>query len=325
MPDLTDLTVFQTSPDFTYFHTPAWIAALCGAFPRWRDRSRVLTLPDGRRVWLPLLETDRVGPWRWLEGSPFAFYGGPVVESGSLSRDDVGFVLHSVGRGAGWLALNLDPLNPLARPESIPAGVAHLSTHLLSLEGGFEVVQRRFTKTLRYDVRRAEREGVTARRGSGPADFASYHTLMIRTAARWHLESSPYPQALYEVLASLPGDQVSLWLAEAGSECVGGLINIAYHPQRVLHWSSAMHPDHVGSSPTKLLQHAAIEEACRRGALVYNLGPSVGFDGAPLDGVRQAKEALGGRPFEYAIPILMNPWAMRARAALAMARHRLAR
>lgn len=322
---MPDLTAFQTSPDFTFFHTPAWIAALGAAFPRWRDRSRILTLPDGRRVWLPLLETDRVGPWRWLEGMPFGFYGGPVVESGSLGRDDLGFVLRQSGGRAGWLALNFDPLYPLARPEAIPAGMAPLSTHLLSLEGGYERVEAGFSSMVQRHVRRAGREGLIARRGRGPADFAAYHDLATLAAGRWGLDAAPHPRPLFDALAALPEDTVSLWLAEQAGQITGGLISIHYAPGRVMYWSSAMHPDHAGLSPTRLLQHAAIEEACRRGAAVYNLGPSVGFDGAPLDGVRQAKEALGGRPFEYAIPILMNPWAMRTRAALAIVRRRLAR
>jgi len=325
MPVLPDLAPFETAPGFTCFHTPAWIAALGAAFPRWRDRSRVLTLPDGRRVWLPLLETARIGPWRWLEGMPFAFYGGPVVESGTLDRDDLGFVLRQFRGGAGWLALNLDPLNPLARPELIPAGVAPLSTHLLSLEGGYERVAAGFSSMVQRHVRRAGREGLIARRGHGPADFAAYHDLATLAAGRWGLDAAPHPRALFDALAALPEDTIYLWLAEQAGQIAGGLISIHYAPGRVMYWGSAMHPDRTGLSPTKLLQHAAIEEACRRGAQVYNLGPSVGFDGAPLDGVRQAKEALGGRAFEYAIPILMNPWAMRARAALAMARRWLAR
>jgi hypothetical protein len=72
-----------------------------------------------------------------------------------------------------------------------------------------------------------------------------------------------------------------------------------------------------------LLQREDIRLACEHGVTQYNMGPSAGFDGAPLDGVRQSKEALGARPYDYAVAIWMNPWAMRARAVRDRARQAL--
>lgn len=320
-----DPTPFAAAPGFTLFHTRLWIDTLLQVFPRWRDVSAVIALPDGRRVWLPLLQTDRVGPWRWLEAMPFGFLGGPVAEAGALRPADLTLMLDRLRRGAGWLALNLDPADPLAVPGAVSTGAVAMTTHLLDLGKGFAAVERGFTKTARYDVRRAEREGVIARRGSGAADFDAYYALLQQSARRWGLSEPPYPQALYRALARLPEEDVSLWLAEYDGRAVGGLINFHYAPGRVLHWSGALDSDHARLNPTKLLQREAIREACDRGAALYNMGPSVGFDGRSLDGVQQAKEAFGARPHDYAIPILMQPWAMRFRAAKTLARRRLAR
>jgi len=286
--------------------------ALLDAFPRWRDASRVIGLPDGREALLPMLETDRVGPWRWLDAMPFAFYGAPLVREGRLSSANMTHILRECARGAGWLAVNLDPCEPLARAEMIPVGAVSLTTHLLELAGNFEQVYSGFTKTMRYDMRRAEREGVVARRGAGRDDFLAYFRLTGRVAGQ--RGTAPYPQALYEALAALPAERVSLWLAELEDRVIGGLLNVHYTPGRVLHWASAIDPGYAHLNPTKLLQREAIREACERGAAVYIMGPSVGFDGRPLEGVRQAKEALGARPHDYAIAIVSNNWAMRARA-----------
>ncbi len=314
MPD-ADLIPFSEAPTFTFFHSRQWLDALLGAFPSWRDVSHVYILPDGRRVWLPLLETDRVGPWRWLESSPFGFIGGPVAEAGCLDTDDLAFLVKTVGGRVGWLALNLDPADPLAVPGVIGVGAVSLVTHLLALEHDFEAVQRRFTKTANYDARRAEKDGVSARRGYGRQDFATYYALMeLAARERWGLSAPPFPRALYEALAVLPVARVHLWLAEHEGEVVGGLINIHYAPNRVMHWSSAIRPGCERLNPTKLLQREAIREACEGGATVYNMGPSVGFDGKPLEGVRRAKEALGARAHDYCIVILMDAWAMRARS-----------
>lgn len=298
-------------PSTTFFHTHQWIDTLLQAFPRWHNGSRTIHLPDGRDVLLPMLVTDRVGPWGWLDAMPFGFFGGPVVAEGSLNRADMAHILQVASAGAGWLAINLDPCEPLANADYLPMGVMPVSTHLLSLSGD---VEEGFTKTVRYDMRRAEREGVIARKGEKPEEFFTYYGLTQKAAQRWALAAPPFPRALYQALAALSSEHVSLRLAEFEGKTIGGLINIFYAPGRVLHWASALDPAFAHLNPTKLLQREAIQEACERGATVYNLGPSVGFDGRPLEGVRQAKEALGARAYDYAIAIVMNPWAMRVRA-----------
>jgi hypothetical protein len=310
----SDLQAFQNAPGFTVFHTHKWIEMLLAAFPRWRDASRIIDLADGRRVWLPMLQTDHVGLWRWLDALPFGFFGNPVVNTGSLSRSDVAQILQTAQPGVGWLAINLDPYDPLAQPDLIPAGVVSLTTHLLDLSAGFEPLVQGFSKMVLRHLRHAEREGVSARRGQGSTDFLTYYRLTQRAIQRWQLTETPFPRALYEALAGLPPQWVSLWLAERDGQALGGLISLHYAPGRIMYWGSALDPEYAYLNPTKLLQREAIREACQRGAQIYNMGPSVGFDGKPLEGVRQAKEALGARPHDYAIIILMNAWAMRARA-----------
>jgi hypothetical protein len=309
-----NLKPFESSPQFTFFHTYTWLAALLEAFPGWRDASRMIGLPDGRAVWLPLLQTDQIGPWRWLESMPLAFFGGPVVNEGQLTPDDFVYILSQIKKGAGVVNINLDPLNPLATPAHILAGRVPVTTHLLELPDSFEAAERRFNKTTRYHMRRAERAGVTVRRGSGLDDFQTYFDLMRRAVRRWGLDSHPFPRPIYQALARLPEERVSLWVADYQDRVVGGLISVHYRPDRVIYWSSALDPDYAQLTPTKLLQREEIRTACERGAKIYNMGPSVGFDGKSLDGVRQAKEALGAQPVDYAVAILMNPWAMRVRA-----------
>lgn len=314
-----DSTAFTQAGNFTCFHSPHWLSTLLEVFPQWRDRSSVQQLPDGRLVYLPLLETYRLGPWRWLESMPFGFIGGPLVLTGKLDDKDLKALL-SQTEGAGWLAFNFDPCAGYDFISDFVMGRTTLTTHLLELEPPFEQVFRGFNKTMRYDMRRAERMGVTARRGYTEADFLRYYDLLQFAAQRWNVQNPPFPPRLFRALAGLPPAEVRLWLAEYNEQIIGGLINIHYTSTRVLHWTSALHPDYAHLNPTKLLQYKAIHDACEEGIQIYNLGPSVGFDGKPLEGVRQAKEALGARPQEYAILILQNRWAMRARAVQARLR-----
>lgn len=300
--------------DDSLFSSRLWIDALLRTFPRWRDASLTLALPDSRTVRLPMLQTDRVGVWRWLDAMPYSFFGAPLVSSGTLTRDDLALVLHAASRGAGWLSLNLDPCDPLARAENIARGAVPLTTHILRLPHDFDAYLNGLPKTMRYDIRAAERKGVTARRGAGIPDFEAYFRLTEAAARRWQLSEPPYPLALYHALAALPAESVSLWLADYEGKTIAGVITMHYMPGRVLYWGSAFDPAFAHLMPSKLLQREAIGEAIARGAEIYHMGPSVGFDGKPLDGVRAFKEGFGAHPHDYAIPILMNPWAMRARA-----------
>lgn len=305
---------FENTPDFTFFHTQQWRDALLRAFPAWRDVSQTIALPDGRMVYLPLLQTRQIAWWRWLEAMPFGFFGGPLVETGTLNRAEIGYLLRKIGRGAGWLAFNLDPCGTLSKAEFIPYGAAALQTHLLALDDGFEAAAGRFSKMVQRHIRAAQRAGVQARRGYGLADFRAYYALSQISARRWGMAQPPFPPALYNALAELPPEHVKLWLAEFEGKTIGGLIAVRYTPERVLYWGSALDDAYARLNPTKLLQYALIREVCADGALIYNMGPSEGFDGAALEGVRQAKEALGARPYAYHIVIVMNRWAMRASA-----------
>ncbi len=304
---------FENQPEFTIFHTPLWINALLTAFPHMQDASRIMTLPDGRKVLLSGLITDRLGLWRWLEAMPFAFIGGPVVEEGVLSRDDFAHIIQQIKPGTGWLSINLDPLSPLAQPDQLGAGASALTTYLLRLENDFEAVEHRFTKTVRYDARMAEKKGVSARRGSGLEDFEAYLQLTRLASQKWGLSATPFPEPLYRVLATLPAEQVRLWLADYETKVIGGLICIFYAPGCALYWASAMQPDYAHLNPTKLLLREAIREACQRSVTVFNMGPSAGFDGKPLEGVRQLKVAFGAQPHEYAVYLSYQTWALRLR------------
>jgi lipid II:glycine glycyltransferase (peptidoglycan interpeptide bridge formation enzyme) len=233
---------------------------------------------------------------------------------GHLTRADLAYILQETGTKSGLLSINFDPLDPLAKLDTIATGAVPVTTYLLTLNEAFDSVERGFSKMVQRHVRHAIKQGVVTRRGQGVADFIAYFGLTQLAKQRWGLEAPPFPLALYHAFSTLPPEQISLWLAEYEGQTVGGLISLHYTPGRVYYWGSAMHPQYVHLNPTKLLQWEAIREACQRGATIYNMGPSAGFDSRPLEGVRQAKEALGARPFDYAVVILVHPWAMRLRA-----------
>jgi Acetyltransferase (GNAT) domain len=311
-----DLSNFQDMQDWTLFHRPETLNILLQHFPKWRNVSEILTLPDGRHVWLPVLETERIGWWRWLEAMPFAFPASPLVEEGHLSNDDLDWITNQLGSSCAWFALNIDAASETIELQANSPEIITLKTHILYLQSDFEAVHAKFSKTMRYDMRRAERDGVIARRGYGKEDFRAYYDLMVNSAKRWGMKQAPFRLELYDALSDFSENDVSLWLAEFEGKIIGGLINIYYSPTRVLHWSNAMLDDYKKYNPTKLLQREAIQEACSRGATFYNMGPSFGFDGKVLSGVKKSKEALGAKSHIYHIYIRQKTRALRFRSVL---------
>ena len=85
--------VYDADPDAVVTQAPAFADAL--ATRGHRDASRLYTLPDGRRLVLPLASRRGLAEESW----PYSWgYGGAIVEGGELSVDDARLVLGDLRR-----------------------------------------------------------------------------------------------------------------------------------------------------------------------------------------------------------------------------------
>ncbi len=171
-----------------------------------------------------------------------------------------------------------------------------------------------FTSQNRNKIRKAERAGLTVRRGADAAFLDAYVALYRTALPRWRLRR-PLPPALFGALVGAPG--VDVWLAERDGTPVAALLNLRGGGQ-IMNWGNVSRPEAWRDAPNNLLHWRALEAACldRQGPRLYNFGASAG-----LPGVHAFKAAFGAREhamvrLEYRAPWLawVAPFRRRGRA-----------
>ncbi len=196
-------------------------------------------------------------------------------------------------------ALNLKPtLHTIQPPRTI----------LVNIAGEEEAVLARMKSKTRYNIRLAERKGVTVRLG-GLEDVAAFYALMVETGARdgFGVHSAEYFHRALELF--LPADQAALLLAEVDGELVAGLMAFALG-QTAWYFYGASSNHHREKMPTYAVQWAAVRWAKAHGCTCYDLWGIPDADEAELEaqfaaredglwGVYRFKRGFGGQVTRY--------------------------
>jgi len=182
------------------------------------------------------------------------------------------------------------------------------STLLLDLAPGSAALLGHMKQKWRYNVRVAERRGVTVSLAGGDADWSRFEDLVQHTARRNAFASRP--PGYYRNVAQAFGTAARLYLARLEGRTLAGIL--------VLHWGRQATYLYGGSSdldrdamPNHLLQWRAIQDAAAAGLETYDfwgipdaLGlaaaagrspEDVTAEGGGLWGVWGFKRGFGGR------------------------------
>ncbi|NHC24557.1 GNAT family N-acetyltransferase [Nocardioides sp. IC4_145] len=296
--------VLAADPQSMVQQTPSWFAAVLQASGG-TDASRLYTLPDGRRIVLPVVRRTLL-PGVALDGAFPGTYGpGGLIADGGLRPSDVRTVLDDLRRSSALSTRLRAGHASAAAWESAPVGVRHLPgrTHVLDLSGGFpEVLARRFAPSARRGIRKAERSGLEVQWTSGPGLVPAFYELYLRWTARRAEESGVSrvlalalarrrePLAKFTAVTSALGDGCRTWVASAGGEPVAAIITLA-HGRHAAYWRGYSHKPVAGPLRANLLlQHLAIQHACEAGRADYDLGES-----GEVRSLERFKESLGAR------------------------------
>lgn len=174
------------------------------------------------------------------------------------------------------------------------------------------VLERMKQKT-RYNIRLAERKGVTTRLG-GPDDADAFYALMRETGARdgFEVHSPAYYQAVFELFLppqEPPLAQAALWLAEVEGAAVAALVVFALG-KTAWYFYGASSMRHREKMPAYAAQWAAIRWAKSRGCTSYDLWGIPDADADTLEaqfeerndglwGVYRFKRGFGGQVVRY--------------------------
>lgn len=218
-------------------------------------------------------------------GGAFMFKCDPPVEAGSdAARALVAAGLRNVRSGAF-------------------GGVQPTTVMVLDLTAGADKVFEGFKSKWRYNVRLAERKGVTVREGARD-DLDAFHSIYVETARRdgFTPRGRTYFETLWRELH--PHGHLRVFLAELEGRPIAAIM-LLLMGERAMYTYGASSNEHRNVMPNHLLQWTAIRWAAEAGYRIYDFrGVSPVRDGKPVEphlaGLNRFKEGFGARYVEYA-------------------------
>ncbi len=162
-------------------------------------------------------------------------------------------------------------------------------------------VLRGMNQLWRRNIKKADKSGVTVRRGT-PEDLPAFHALYVHTAERDHFTPRPlgYFTTMFAALGAEDDDRIQLWLAEHEGDLVAATIAVRVGTHSWYSYgASSTHKREVRGS--NAVQWAMIQHALAAGAHVYDLrGITETLDADdPHVGLIQFKVGTGGEALEY--------------------------
>lgn len=294
-------------PEATFFHTPAWLEVLCASFPRFRAEWLTAREGDALVGLMPIVEM-RKGPFSYLLALPWGTYGHPLARSTSIKKELLAAFAKSAGHplcleavacifDGAWSA-DVIPSDCVRREECC----------LIELEGDFDVFWRTALSSKRRQLcNKGLREGVEVRMLETEEEIKSFHTLYVAGSSSWGGRVHPYPLRLFMELFKRRDEGVVFWGGFLGERLLGGNIDF-YFGEMAVAWQAGLSPESYPYYVGSLLVTAAVEEACRRGMKVFNLGSSQGDEGLIF-----FKKSLGGSQFFYPVLEIRKKWWRRLR------------
>jgi peptidoglycan pentaglycine glycine transferase (the first glycine) len=217
--------------------------------------------------------------------------------------------------------LKIEPDLPVSKPlvEALSGSgfrissqrVQPMSTIHIDLSADEETILARMKPKWRYNIRLAERKGVTVRQGSA-ADLPAIQRLMEVTGQRdgFEVHSAAYYALATELF--VPEGLASWWLAEAAGELLAAIAVFALGRGAWYMWGAS---GDAGRNlmPNHALQWAAISWAKARGCTIYDLwgvpdevgenpqayAESESWGSEGLWGVYRFKQGFGGAVVRY--------------------------
>lgn len=212
--------------------------------------------------------------------------------------------------GRGWLAAAIrlrHDADPAWLSEARQFQVEESGRYVLDIAGGFDHVwQHKFRGTARTAVRKAERSSLDIevdRSGRLLGVFYDLHEKSMRRWSAMHKNEplwltrlrmswvNPTTPAQLALVAEHFGEACATWVARVEGEPVAAII-VLRSGAYASYWRGAM--DKEGATPVRaneLLHRLAIEEACRDGYRLYDMG------GGAQPGLSGFKEKLGATLF----------------------------
>jgi peptidoglycan pentaglycine glycine transferase (the first glycine) len=279
----------------------------------WAPR-RFLVEDDAGRV----IGATQILGRRPVRGTPMLLYAprGPVAD-GFAERPLTALIDEIRARAGDAFVLKCDPAiedgSPELRaleavglklaPEAGFGGVQPKAVMVLDLAPDEEELLAGFHSKWRYNVRLAERKGVSVEQVTR-AELPAFYDLLVETARRdrFLIRGRAYFETLFDCLE--PSASIAMFLARFEGQPIAGALCMGFGP-RLTYVYGASSNEHRNVMPNHLMQWHMIRWAKEHGYAIYDFrGVSPVRNGEPVEahlaGLNRFKEGFGARYVEYA-------------------------
>jgi serine/alanine adding enzyme len=257
-------TVRQTS-HATLAHSPEWFTAIKRAYGH-EPMYLAGEDEDGSRGVLPAFIVRRPFFGTVVTSMPFLDGGGPSATSQALDlRLAEGLV--SEARRIGASSVEMRCTRRLPVPDQ---PLEHKVNLALALPSDPDVLWRTFDKSVRNQIRKAEKAGVSIDFGGATNLDAFYDAFAARMR---DLGSPVHAPGFLRAVVGMFGTRARVVLARKGDVTVGGLIALAFKTTLVVPWAASL-KEHFALCPNMLLYWETIRTACLDGFDRFEFGRS---------------------------------------------------
>ena len=257
--------VVEQSTQSTLAHSPEWLPVIKNAYGH--DPLYLSAEDDeGRYGVLPAFVVRRPFFGTVVTSMPFLDSGGPCCSSVPMARILIDHLLAEARRiGARLVELRC--------PGPVELGVLpsdHKVNMTLPIPADPDRLWRHLDKTVRNQIRKAERSGLSIEFGGAEKLTAFYDTF----AARMRDLGSPVhaPEFLRAVLDSF-GSRAQIVLVRKGTLPVGGLMTLAFKDRLAVPWATCL-KEYFPLCPNMLLYWETLRAACLDGFRCFDFGRS---------------------------------------------------
>lgn len=285
-------SVVDGSTESNLAHSPEWFALIQRAYGH---QPLYLCAEDDKRRSgvLPAFIVRRPFFGTVVTSMPFLDSGGPCSSSAAMARVLVEHLV-AEARSIGARSVEIRCSTPLdigTQPTQTKVNMT------LPLPSEPDRLWRQFDKSVRNQVRKAERSGLSIEIGGVENLTPFYETFVIRMR---DLGSPAHAVGFLRAVLESFGGRARIILVRKGHTTVGGLVILAFKDRLIVPWATCL-KEYFSLCPNMLLYWEALRAACLEGFRRFDFGRST-----RNSGTYQFKCQWGAREeplFWYTIPI----------------------
>jgi FemAB-related protein (PEP-CTERM system-associated) len=254
----------NNNPKGQFCHLPIWKSVIEGSFGHKPFYFFAKDEQKNIRGILPLFLVNSPLTGKRLVSLPFSS-GGPIADSQEILTNLV------------YASTNLcDKLRcrylELRTNESIQTQLnvnSYFSTYLLELSDTQELWKNLDSKSVRWAITKAQKDGVKIRESSNIKDLKYYYEVNLKTKKRLGVPGHPY--SFLNNIFSRATDFTKLYIAEIEDRPIAGIICISYK-DTVEYAYAASDSRYLKYHPNNLLVWQSIIDSCAKGYRFFDFG-----------------------------------------------------